>query len=79
MKTYERKSYEQFQNLSKQISDFNKSIDTPEKYGNNVFYHLKNMGISNAKQLCLENSNLIFNAFLMGEERPADIARQLIN
>lgn len=64
---YQRANYESFQERSKSLSDFNKKINTPEGYGNEVYRQLKAMGYSNAKELCLKNSNFIFNSFLMGE------------
>jgi hypothetical protein len=64
---YQRKSYELFHEQSKQLSDYNKSINTPETYGNEVYRLLKNAGYADAKQMCLDNSNYIFNAFLMGD------------
>lgn len=77
MKTYQRKTYELANQLSSQISDFNKSIDTPEKYGNAVYFILKKSGKTDAKEICLKNSNVIFNAFLMGEKTPAELAREI--
>lgn len=66
---YDRAQYESFKSHSAQIMTYHASIDTPEKYGNEVYRQLVAMGIdkASAKSICLEKSNFIFNSFLMGD------------
>jgi hypothetical protein len=67
MKTYERAQYEAFQNQLSAHTEYASTIDTPEKYGNEVYRQLKKSGYSNAKDICLKFESLIFNSFLMGD------------
>jgi len=75
---YKRKAYEMFNEQQAQKSEYRASIDTPEKYGNEVYHKLKALGNGEAKNVCLVNKEFIFQSFLMGDSI-AECTQSIIN